>query len=62
MAKYHEMRAKAGKLYYVRVSGGTYYVGKYGWLGRDPIASAKSMPLALAIIENHSGEKIRKVS
>jgi hypothetical protein len=57
----HKVRTKGGNIYYVRFSGGIYYVKKPGWLGNTSVASASSMSDALAIVENDAGEKIGTV-
>jgi hypothetical protein len=58
----HQVKTRSGKYYYIEESGGSFYVRKPGWMGRVSVGSAKSMAIALAIIEKDAGEEVSSVS
>ena len=56
-----EITTHGGKIYFVKESGGKYYISRPGWAGRNSVGSARNLADALAIVENHAQEKVKHV-
>lgn len=57
-----EVHTESGKVYFIYEEGGTYYVQKTGWMGREDIGTASSAAEAGLLITIHSGEEISSMN